>query len=74
MKRELPLRAERLLDRETRELVSEADRGPFGPQHPCGEALVEMVDLVGRQPFQQPPFADVRYHRDRLEQRARRRL
>jgi len=68
-----PIRRERFLDGQARELVAKLHGRRSGSEHPRGQAFLEALDAVTGERFEQPQLGLPRLHGDRLEQRAGRR-
>ena len=62
-----PMRADRILDGEPRELVAERDRAPLGAQHAGREAGIDVLDLIRHDLVEQPHLDMRRDDGDRLE-------
>ena len=73
MKSDPPVRRQRLLNGEARELVAECHTCRGGREHAGGQAFVELVDDIRCERLEEPELDRGRHDRRRLEQRARRR-
>ena len=71
MERHPAMGRQRLLDGQARQLVAERDAVGLRGDHARGQALLQMVELVGRERLQEPDLGLRRRDRDRLEQAAR---
>ena len=68
VQREPPAWLERLVDRQARELVPEADGIRQGDEHARDEAFLERLDALARHSLEQPELDPLRRDRDRFEQ------
>ena len=68
MKRDATVGRNRVLDRDTRELVPKANIGLARVEHPRTHALLEHVKQLGSHGLQQPEVGSPRNHGGRLEQ------
>jgi len=72
MKRDRPVKRQRLLDRHTRELMPEGDAVGLGSQDARAHALVKRLERPRRQCLKQPHLGPLRDPRDGIKQPPRR--
>ena len=71
VERQAPVRRQRVLDRDARDLVAEADGVALRAQHPRGQAFVEVVELALGERVEQPQLGARRRDGDGVQQHPR---